>query len=262
MDVERGQCAIGGFQARYAGISDPGRVRRCNEDNLLLHGPAGIFAVADGLGGLDAGDVASSAALAHLRELAPVPPVSSGNPLALLASGGRLRRLETLVAAVNSRTYAHRLALGKNMATTLAVAQLVGSEALLAHVGDSRIYLWRDNELRRLTSDHSLVNELCSQGALTADQAEHSPQRHVITRAVGAGPSVVPSMRRQTMRPGDLLLLCTDGLTSMANDGEIARCLGNAGDDPGQSAAQLIGLANEAGGHDNVTVVLVALEAE
>lgn len=262
MEVTRGQCAIGDFQARYAGSSDPGRVRRCNEDSLLLHGCAGIFAVADGLGGLDAGDVASSAALAHLRELAPVPPVSSGNHLALLASGGRLHRLEALVAAVNSRTYAHRLALGKNMATTLAVAQFVGSEALLAHVGDSRIYLWRDNELRRLTSDHSLVNELCSQGALTADQAEHSPQRHVITRAVGAGPSVVPTMRRQTMRPGDLLLLCTDGLTSMANDGEIARCLGNAGGDPGQSAVQLIGLANEAGGHDNVTVVLVALEAE
>lgn len=261
MDMTRGQCAIGDFQARYAGASHPGRVRRCNEDSLLLHGSAGVFAVADGLGGLDAGDVASSAALAHLRELAPTPLVSSGNPLALLA-GGRLRRLEALVAAVNSRTYAHRLALGKNMATTLAVAQLVGNKALLAHVGDSRIYLWRDNELRRLTSDHSLVNELCSQGALTADQAEHSPQRHVITRAVGAGPSVIPTMRRQTMRSGDLLLLCTDGLTSMANDGEIARCLGNAGGDPGQSAAQLIALANEAGGHDNVTVVLVALEAE
>jgi len=262
MEVTRGQCAIDGFCLRYAGASDAGRVRRCNEDSLLLHGPAGIFAVADGLGGLDAGDVASNAALAHLRELAPAPTVSGNSPFALFASGGRLRRLETLVAEVNSRTYAQRLALGNNMATTLAVAQLVGNEALLAHVGDSRVYLWRDYQLRRLTSDHSLVNELCSQGALTADQAEQSPQRHVITRAVGAGPSVVPTLRRQTLRPGDLLLLCTDGLTSMADDGEIARCVADAGGDPGQSAAQLIVLANEAGGHDNVTVVLVALEAE
>lgn len=263
VEVKQGQCAIGGFQVRYAGATDPGRVRRCNEDGLLLHAPAGIFAVADGLGGLDAGDVASSTALSHLRELASVPPrLSSGSPLAFLAGAGRLRRLETLVAAVNSRTYEHRLALGKNMATTLAVAQLVGDQALLAHVGDSRIYLWRDHDLRRLTSDHSLVNELCQQGALTADQAEHSPQRHVITRAVGAGPSVVAALHKQAMRAGDLLLLCTDGLTSMAADAEIACCLQEADGDLGRSTEQLIVLANEAGGHDNVTVALVAVGAE
>ncbi|ADW16612.1 protein serine/threonine phosphatase [Desulfobulbus propionicus DSM 2032] len=258
MELLEGHCRMGGFQVVYAGATDPGRVRRCNEDNLLIYPEAGVFAVADGLGGLDAGDVASSTALAHLRELVPTP--FAGNRFfALFNDKHPLRQLEAVVAAVNRRTYEHRMTLGKNMATTLAMVQLRGDKVVLAHVGDSRVYRWRDNALHCLTSDHSLVNELVRKGALTASQARQSSQRHVITRAVGAEPTVMPTLQQQPLAVGDILLLCTDGLTSMLSDRDIGQCLGNAATTIGGSVAQLITLANQAGGHDNITVVGVIL---
>jgi PPM family protein phosphatase len=248
----QGQCRLLSFLAAYAGATDRGRVRSGNEDNLLLLPEAGMFAVADGLGGLDAGDVASSTALAHLHDLCS-PPHS--------CSDDATSRLETMIAAVNSRTYAHRMDLGKNMATTLALVFISGGTVLAAHVGDSRIYRWRAGELTRITSDHSLVNELYEQGALTASQAEQSPQRHVITRAVGAGPTVLPSIQPLPLEQGDVLLLCTDGLTSMLPDADIAACLRSGEADVGRIAEQLVRLANEAGGHDNITVVLIGISS-
>ena len=238
----------------YAGATDPGRVRRCNEDNLLILPETGVFAVADGLGGLDAGDIASSTALAHLQDLCSAP-ISPGD-------GDAKSHLEAIIAAVNSHTYQHRIVLGKNMATTLALVQL-GSNgtALAAHVGDSRIYRWHDDELIRITSDHSLVNELYKQGALTASQAEQSPQRHVITRAVGAEPTVLPSITAFTVAPGDKLLLCTDGLTSMLPDKQIAQCLRSEQADIGRIVEQLVHLANEAGGHDNITSIVLSIQS-
>jgi PPM family protein phosphatase len=238
----------------YAGATDPGRIRRCNEDNLLILPETGVFAVADGLGGLDAGDVASSTALAHLHDLC-------SSPTSFVGDGDTARYLEAIIAAVNSHTYEHRMVLGKNMATTLALVQLGGSgTALAAHVGDSRIYYWHDGELTRVTSDHSLVNELYKQGTLTASQAEQSPQRHVITRAVGAEPTVLPTLKSINVAPGDKLLLCTDGLTSMVPDKEIAQCLRSEQADTGRIVEQLVHLANEAGGHDNITVILVSIQ--
>jgi protein phosphatase len=114
--------------------------------------------------------------------------------------------------------------------------------------------------LRQVTHDHSLVNQLCEQGALTASQAKQSPQRHIITRAIGAEPNVLPSIKRVAVVPGDMLLLCTDGLTSMVGDADIATCLGTGATDCSQMVEQLVRLANEAGGHDNITVVLAAIQ--
>ena len=251
----QGTCRLSGSLAVYAGATDPGRIRRCNEDNLLLLPGAGMFAVADGLGGLDAGDVASSTALAHLRDLG-----SSRRP-GDEGGGDAVSQLGATIAAVNRRTYEHRLALGKNMATTLALVQFGDGATLAAHVGDSRIYRWHDHHLIRITSDHSLVNALFEQGALTASQARQSPQRHVITRAIGAEPTVLPSITPVIVVPGDVFLLCTDGLTSMVADEDIAACLrtGPAGD-IGRAVSRLVQLANDAGGHDNITVIGVMIQ--
>jgi protein phosphatase len=254
VNLVEGNCRVLDSQVTYAGATDPGRVRRCNEDNLLILPETGVFAVADGLGGLDAGDIASSTALAHLQGLCSVPTS--------LGDGDAKSHLEAIIAAVNSHTYEHRMVLKKNMATTLALVQL-GSKGttLAAHVGDSRIYRWHDDELIRITSDHSLVNELYKQGALTASQAERSPQRHVITRAVGAEPTVLPSITAFTVAPGDKLLLCTDGLTSMLPDEQIAQCLRSEQTDISRIVEQLMHLANEAGGHDNITSIVLSIQS-
>ena len=164
-----------------------------------------------------------------------------------------------MVASVNLRTFRQKIALGRNMATTLAMVQCCGPTAAVAHVGDSRVYHWRGGELRCLTRDHSLVNELCDQGAMTPTQAEQSRQRHVITRAIGATATVAPTVTTCDLQPGDLLLLCTDGLTAMLADPEIAALLANNAGGPGQTVARLVAAANEAGGRDNVTVVLLEL---
>jgi PPM family protein phosphatase len=251
-----GICRLHGSLVAYAGATDLGLVRRCNEDNFLIVPETGMFAVADGLGGLAAGDVASRTALAHLHDLcATLHAFNEGEDTS--------PRLGAMLAAVNKRTYEHRISLGKNMATTLALVQLSGSgAALAAHVGDSRIYRWHGDELTRITSDHSLVNELYQQGTLTASQAAQSPQRHVITRAVGAEPTVVPTIKAITVEPGDCLLLCTDGLTGMVPDVEIAQCLRTRQADIGRIVEQLVDLANKAGGHDNITVVLLAIQPD
>ena len=244
----------------YAGVSDPGRVRPVNEDGLLLLPAAGVFAVADGLGGLDHGDIASRTALQALAVLYTAP---GGAPCCPLfpppAEHPAGPPLFAVVASVNLRTFRQKIALARNMATTLAMVQCCGPTAAVAHVGDSRVYHWRGGELRCLTRDHSLVNELCDQGAMTPTQAEQSRQRHVITRAIGATATVAPTVTTCDLQPGDLLLLCTDGLTAMLADPEIAALLANNAGGPGQTVARLVAAANEAGGRDNVTVVLLEL---
>ena len=257
MESEPSLLSAGTIQA--VGLSDPGRVRPINEDGLLMLPHAGVFAVADGLGGLDAGDVASRTALDQLRALYSGTDKAACCPFSSLAASRGAPPLAEVLEEVNLRTYRRKIALGRNMATTLAMVQTCPSFVLIAHVGDSRIYLLRDNTLERLTTDHSLVNELVATGAMTAIQAEQSDQRHVLTRAMGAGLFVEPSLRRLDRVAGDRLLLCTDGLTSMLNDGEIGEILLAAGKDPSVGVKRLVQSANDAGGRDNITVVLVAL---
>lgn len=251
MRLIQGQCHFADCRVAYAAATDIGRLRRCNEDDLAIVPEAGLFAVADGLGGLDAGDIASRTALASLRDLSQGHTDTPDADMTV--------RLGKTIAAVNRRTYEQRIALGKNMATTLALVQLQGNTAYAAHVGDSRIYRWHATELTRITSDHTLVNALCEQGALTASQAIHSPQRHVITRAIGAEPSVDPSIAPVAIVVGDILLLCTDGLTNMVPDDQIAACLRRE-KETGRMVEQLVRMANEAGGHDNITAIVVAIE--
>ncbi|MFM7551940.1 MAG: Stp1/IreP family PP2C-type Ser/Thr phosphatase, partial [Actinomycetota bacterium] len=221
--------------------TDVGRLRQSNEDALVLADP--VFAVADGMGGARAGEVASAMAVAALYGFA----------------GGA----DGLVAAledVNDRIHAAAQADGSlaGMGTTATAALVTRDELVIAHVGDSRAYLLRDGRLRQVTDDHSLVAELIRRGALTPAEAERHPQRSVITRALGAEPDVEVDVVRLVPQAGDVLLLCSDGLTGMVGDGEIGRIVGEPGPLP-ERARELVQAANGAGGEDNVTVVLVRI---
>src|SRR5215212_5244921 len=226
--------------------TDTGRQRNANEDAYLARPP--VFAVADGMGGAQAGEVASRLAAESFDA------VSRGteSPEAYLRSIAKTAnaRIHRLANADSSRS---------GMGTTLTATLVEGDEIGLAHVGDSRAYVYRDGSLKLLTSDHSLVEELRRQGRLTDEQAEDHPQRSIITRALGPERDVEVDTMTYRARPGDVYLLCSDGLTSMVKDDRIKQILGSASSLEA-AAGDLIAAANEAGGRDNITAVLFRLE--
>ncbi len=230
---------------QYAG-TDTGRQRRANEDSLLARSP--LFVVADGMGGAQAGEVASRIAVESFQ-----PGLDEAYEPEIALAG--------LAQAANARIHelSHSDAEHAGMGTTLTAVYVGQQEVSIAHVGDSRAYCLRDGELLRLTDDHSLVDELIRQGRLTPEEALEHPQRSVITRALGPEGSVEVDTRSFRARPGDVYLLCSDGLTTMIAESLIAELLlaNRALRDAGES---LIAAANEAGGRDNITVVLLRLE--
>ena len=231
--------------AEQAGRSDVGRQRSANEDSLVMAPP--FFAVADGMGGAKAGEVASATAV----------EVFGGERDA--GEGGE-SQLARIVREANRRI--HDLAGSeesyRGMGTTLTAAKISGDEVSLAHVGDSRAYLLRDGELEQLTRDHSLVAELERSGQITAEAAEHHPQRSIITRALGPEPDVEVDTYTIPGRDGDLFLICSDGLTSMISDDEVGSIL-RSSDGLDAAAEALVRAANQSGGRDNITVVLFRL---
>jgi protein phosphatase len=230
---------------QYAG-SDTGRQRRANEDSLLTRSP--LFVVADGMGGAQAGEVASRIAIESFQ---PGLPDASEPELALAA----------LARAANTRIHelSHSNAEQAGMGTTLTAVYVGEDEVAIAHVGDSRAYCLRDGDLLRLTDDHSLVDELMRQGRLTPEEAVEHPQRSVITRALGPESTVEVDTRSFRARAGDVYLLCSDGLTTMISEEQIAAVL-LAHPRLHDAGEALIAAANEAGGRDNITVVLIRLE--
>jgi PPM family protein phosphatase len=230
---------------QYAG-TDTGRQRRANEDSLLARAP--LFVVADGMGGAQAGEVASRIAVESFQ-----PGLESRRAPEL--------ELAELARAANSRIHelSHSDAEHAGMGTTLTAVYVGEQEIAIAHVGDSRAYCLRDGELARLTDDHSLVDELLRQGRLTPEEAVEHPQRSVITRALGPEGSVEVDTRSFRARAGDVYLLCSDGLTTMLSEQAIVQILIENPHlrDAGEA---LIAAANEAGGRDNITVLLLRLE--
>jgi protein phosphatase len=226
--------------------TDTGRQRHANEDAYYADAP--LFAVADGMGGAQAGEVASKIAADAFGD-----SDERGE-----APEGFLRRV---VRTANDRIHklAERDASRSGMGTTLTAALLGEDEISFAHVGDSRAYVFRDRELKRLTSDHSLVEELRRQGRLTEAQAEEHPQRSIITRALGPEPEVEVDTMTVPARPGDVFLLCSDGLTTMVPEERIARVLERSRD-LDSAVSRLIREANEGGGRDNITVVAFRVE--
>jgi PPM family protein phosphatase len=223
-----------------AHLSDTGRVRRHNEDRSLADLP--VLAVADGMGGAKAGEVAAEMAVSEVGGLAP-PVTADAVRDALERANAAIRRL-----AEEDPDKA-------GMGTTLTAAVLADGRLDVVHVGDSRAYLWRDGELRQLTQDHSVVAELVRRGSISPEDAETHPHRNVITRALGAEPQVVPDTVSEPLREGDVVLLCSDGLSSYVGADEIARVLSRART-LAEAARLLVERANAAGGVDNVTVVL------
>lgn len=230
----------------HAGLSDVGRQREANEDNYVLAAP--VFAVADGMGGAQAGEVASQIAAAAFESA----DAEHGTPE---------QRLTRLTADANRRIYelAQSDRSRRGMGTTLTAAFVSTDGVSLAHVGDSRAYRLRDGSLEQLTDDHSLVAELQRSGQLTAEAAESHPQRSIITRALGPEAEVEIDAHTHRARSGDVYLLCSDGLTGMISDTEVEQILRDA---PSLDAAAnaLIRAANQQGGRDNITVVLFRLE--
>ena len=229
--------------ADYFADSDTGRARRANEDAFYAHAP--VFAVADGMGGAQAGEVASRTVVDRLRRGLP----DGGSPEERLA-----------LLAEEANDLIHRKAAEDEqragMGTTLTAAYVDEDAVSFGHVGDSRAYLFRDDKLQQLTNDHSLVGEMVRRGKLTAEQAEEHPQRSIITRALGPEPVVEVDHMTTFARDGDVFLLCSDGLTSMIGDDAIEAIL-RAGPDLATAGHALIDAANTAGGRDNITVILL-----
>jgi protein phosphatase len=227
---------------RLAGETNTGRKRRRNEDSYVKAPP--LFAVADGMGGAQAGEVASKLAAAALED----------------TDHGLLRGEEGVVALIqeaNRRVYerSNEDPTASGMGTTMTLALVEDSVVRIGHVGDSRAYLIRDGKMEQLTEDHSLVNELMKSGKLSAKEAETHPQRSVITRALGTDPDVDVDTYSLDTRPGDLFLLCSDGLTSMVPEETILDVLERHRNDLDLAVRKLIDAANKGGGEDNITVI-------
>jgi PPM family protein phosphatase len=247
-----------------AGLTDPGQVRKNNEDNYWVDQETGLLLVADGMGGHAAGEVASQMAVDVIRE-----QVSRGLTTGQIPAMGdlpmhlsdRAHLLYSTVKMANEVIYtsAQERVEKKGMGTTL-VSVLVGKKNFaVAHVGDSRLYMMRDNKLRQVTRDHSLVAEQVAKGLLTPEQAEQSEMKNVLTRALGVAPEVQVDVDEVALAPGDILLLCTDGLCRMMDDDVIEEELKNLRP-LSEMCHNLVKIANDRGGKDNVTVVLAQME--
>jgi serine/threonine protein phosphatase PrpC len=231
----------------HIGLSHRGRRRRHNEDAYVVQPP--LFAVADGMGGAKAGEVASALAADAVQE--------SGND----GESGEAR-VAALIEEANRRVFrrASEDREASGMGTTMTVALVEGDEVAIGHVGDSRAYLIRDGRLEQLTDDHSLVAELVRSGKLTPEEAETHPQRSVITRALGTEADVDVDTFSVRSAPGDLFLLCSDGLTSMVDDETILDAVERNRADLEEAAKALINAANRGGGEDNITVVFFEVD--
>ncbi|MBA2427152.1 MAG: Stp1/IreP family PP2C-type Ser/Thr phosphatase [Actinobacteria bacterium] len=228
--------------------SDVGLVREGNEDSYLAEAP--VFVVADGMGGHVAGEVASQTTVGIIEER--LQGGAQENDRALV------EMLRDANAAIRNRAADDASLTG--MGTTCTLVLVDGNQAHIAHVGDSRAYLFRDGGLTQLTEDHTLVERMVKQGRLRPEEAQHHPQRSVITRALGVDADVQVDVQDVELEDGDRLLLCSDGLTSMAGTDAIAEVLA-AEAEPQPAADRLVDLANRAGGEDNVTVVVVDVSA-
>jgi serine/threonine protein phosphatase PrpC len=234
------------------GVTDAGKVRQNNEDALLVGEGEDetLFVVADGIGGFEAGEVASSLAVEVLRDLRPD------------------RSFKTAIAEANRRI----LAAGRTdeklsgMGTTVVAIRFGGTQreplAEVAHVGDSRAYLVRGGEMNPITEDHSLVAELVRSGDLTRDQAAEHPQKNLITRALGADEDVAVDTTVLPIEAGDRVLLCSDGLSDMVPEARISEILLDSPEDPERAARGLLAAALDAGGNDNITVIVVDVKEQ
>ena len=249
----------------YEAITDVGRKRKGNEDSVFVNPESNLFVVADGMGGHAAGEVASRLAVDAINDFIVL---TSGDdeitwPFGLdenISYDGN--RLKTAIRFANKKVLeaTREKSEYEGMATTVAAVLVDGDSANLGHVGDSRVYLMRDGQITQLTSDHSWVNEQIQSGVISPDQARTHPLRNVVTRALGGKPDLQVDMQQHKAKAGDILILCSDGLTTMIPDEDIARVVRESGGDVEKAAQALVASANAKGGEDNITVLLIRFD--
>lgn len=254
------------LQVASGGASHVGMVRTNNEDCFRIVSPLTLFVLADGMGGEAHGEVASALAVETVvkhclegQENAAAPLIGEAKP----GLSAKSRRVLSAIHLANQKVFAsaEEHPEQQGMGATLTVAWIDDAQLSIGHVGDSRVYLLRSGSLEQLTSDHSLVAEQVRRGILSASEAEQSNLQSVLLRALGTQPEVAVDVEQVGLFPGDRLLLCSDGLTRMVTEPEIAGTL-QAEPDPQRAADKLIELANESGGVDNITVIVVSIKAE
>jgi len=249
-----------------ATCTDPGMVRSHNEDSVASDPASGLVVLADGMGGYNAGEVASGMATAvittEMRQLlAKIRPFEldpeTSSPIAARLIREQVRKANTSIyqAAQSQPQYA-------GMGTTLVVCLFYDNKVLVAHLGDSRLYRLRGDDFRQVTRDHSLLQEQIDSGLITAEQAKHAQHKNLVTRALGIDPTVEPEIHEYEASPGDIYLLCSDGLCDMVGDEDIGMTLQALGANLGLAAQQLVQMANDNGGRDNVSVILVRVLRE
>ena len=244
------------MSARAFGLTDVGLRRENNQDQLLVDAERGVFAVADGMGGHAAGEVASHIAIEALADASENEGFASAEMTAEEAG----HKLQEAFIEGNRRICQSVTTRGewRGMGTTIVAMVNLGDRAVIGHVGDSRAYLLRDDRLVRLTNDHSWVSEQVRLGLLTEEEADRHPMRNIITRALGNREDLDVDVAEQSVVPGDVFLLCSDGLNTMLTDDEIRQILSGHASEPEEACRALVDAANARGGEDNVTVVVLS----
>jgi protein phosphatase len=246
--------------------TDPGMVRSHNEDSVAADPANGLVVLADGMGGYNAGEVASGMATTVIitemqQALARAQPhdfdPKTNQPLAQ-----RLVREQVLKANTSIYQAAQSQPQYAGMGTTLVVGLFYDNRLLVAHLGDSRLYLLREGKFSQVTRDHSLLQEQIDSGLITLEQAKHAQHKNLVTRALGIDPSVEPEIHEYPTKPGDIYLLCSDGLNDMVEDEDIGMAVETLGANLPLAAQQLVQMANDNGGRDNVSVILVRVLRE
>jgi serine/threonine protein phosphatase PrpC len=270
-DLQKGLVEVrrpSSVDVRVGRLTDVGQTRQLNEDSLLtieigrvrrsISEPLALYVVCDGMGGHAAGDIASGLVVQTLARKALAEVMSDG-----VAEGTPPKWevwLKNALQEANQAVFGHRRASGTDMGTTCVAALFHGDTATIAHAGDSRCYLINRQDIRQLTADHSLVQRLIQLKQLTPEEARVHPQRNVIYKNLGDKPNVEPDVTSQRLVPGDRLLLCSDGLSGMVKDDEIREIVLSA-HSPQEACRQLVKAANAAGGEDNISVIVVQMDA-
>jgi protein phosphatase len=256
------------FRLRAFGMTDVGRARQRNEDNLLLVPQEGLYIVADGMGGHASGQLASRLAVSHMTEFLCVQRKKPGFQLPYPPRGDRSTEGNLLASSIqhaNERIFIESCkdSANEGMGTTVTAIfdpDPNGEFLLLAHAGDSRIYRFRDKVLTQMTQDHSLLNHLLDTGKLTPEEADDFPNKNVIFRALGLKDYVEVDVQEARKRDGDLYLMCSDGLTDLVEDWIITQVLTGSENNLREASKTLIEVANRNGGTDNITVLLIYVE--
>ena len=248
------------FSLDFALKTHPGLVRPLNEDAIGADPSCGLFVLADGLGGYNAGEVASVMAISSVLERLTSAIDKFDEEDGAFTPDEAIYDTVTDInaniynAALNSTAF-------EGMATTLVIGWFLGGRLWVAHTGDSRLYRYRDSMLEQLTRDHSFSQELLDAGMVTEEEARSLPAKNLVTRALGAGADIEPEIHNVDVLAGDIILLCSDGLTEMVGSYEIEGLLSINEEDMHETARRLVDLANESGGRDNISVIVVRVSS-